>query len=123
MITGAVNAYDEPIIRCIVRGPLGQEQEVEAVVDTGFTGSLSLPLAIIVALGLPFRRRSRAVLADGSSIRFDVYEGLVLWDGRPRVVPISAAEAAPLIGMGLLRGYELTMQVVVGGSVTISPIP
>src|SRR5438270_384079 len=112
MITGTVNAFVEALIRFLVHGPQGQEQEIEAIIDTGFTGSLSLPLAVIVALGLPFRRRSRAILADGRSIRFDVYEAQVLWDGRWRRVPVSAAEAVPLVGMGLLHGYELTLQIV-----------
>src|SRR5438046_1532400 len=123
MIAGIVNAFDEAVIRLFVRSPQGQEIEIEAVIDTGFTGSLSLPQALIAAHGLPFRRRSRAVLADGSSIRFDVHEGVVVWDGRPCRIPVSSAEGTPLVGMGLLHGYELTMQVVHGGSVTIRALP
>jgi predicted aspartyl protease len=51
MITGAVKA-DEARIRLTVRGHRGREQEVEAVIDTGYTGALTLPLALITLLGL-----------------------------------------------------------------------
>ena len=36
MITGTVTSHREAIIRLIVRGPSGQEEEIEAVIDTGF---------------------------------------------------------------------------------------
>jgi predicted aspartyl protease len=57
MITGLVTSFYQATIRLIVRGPTGQAQEVEAVIDTGFDGALSLPSADIAALGLPWRRR------------------------------------------------------------------
>jgi predicted aspartyl protease len=38
MITGVVTADREAVIRLTVRGPVGQEHEVEAVIDTGFDG-------------------------------------------------------------------------------------
>jgi len=66
MITGVVTANPEPVIRVVIRGPQGQERETEALIDTGFSGWLSLPTDMIAALGLPGRRRGRALLADGS---------------------------------------------------------
>jgi clan AA aspartic protease len=123
MITGVVTSFDEATIRLTVRGPTGQEHEIEAVIDTGFDGALSLPLADITALGLPWRRRGRALLADGTESVFDIYEATVVWDGRPRRVAVDAADIAPLVGMRLLRGYELTIQAVVGGQVRITALP
>jgi clan AA aspartic protease len=119
VISGSVNVFRQAIVRLTVRGPLGQEQEIEAIVDTGFNGSLTLPAALVATLGLPFRRRGRALLADGSESLFDVYEAIVVWDGKPHRVPIDAADLHPLIGMGLLYGYEITIQAVDGGDVTI----
>jgi clan AA aspartic protease len=106
-----------------VRGPTGQEQEIEAVIDTGFDGALSLPLADITALGLPWRRRGRALLADGTESVFDIYEATIVWHGIPRRVAVDAADIDPLVGMRLLNGYELTIQAVVGGQVRITALP
>ena len=123
MITGVVTPFYQATIRLIVRGPTGQAQEIEAVIDTGFDGALSLPPADITALGLPWRRRGRALLADGTASLFDVYEATVLWDGAPRRVAVDAAAIDPLIGMRLLDGYELTVQAIAGGQVIIKALP
>ena len=48
MITGLVTADRQAIITLTVRGPAGQEHEIEAIVDTGFDGWLSLPSSVIV---------------------------------------------------------------------------
>ena len=60
MIEGVVNAAYEAVIRLTVQGPSGQEQDIEAVIDTGFTGFLSLPSGVVVDLGLPFLNASQA---------------------------------------------------------------
>ena len=39
MIEGVVNADYEAVIPLTVQGPAGQAQDIEAVIDTGFTGS------------------------------------------------------------------------------------
>ncbi len=122
MITGTVNVYREAIIRLVVHGPQGQEQEIETVIDTGFNGSLTLPPALISTLGFPFRRRGRALLADGSESLFDIFEAMVIWDDQPRRVSVDAADTDPLVGMSLLYGYELTVQAVDGGSVFIKAL-
>lgn len=70
MITGVVTSSYQATIRLIVRGPTGQAEEIDAVIDTGFDGALSLPPPDIVILGLPWRRRGRALLADGSTSLF-----------------------------------------------------
>jgi clan AA aspartic protease len=123
MIIGIVNANLEATIRLIVRGAQGQEQEIEAVIDTGFTGSLTLPAELIAALGLTWRGHAQAELADGSLHLFDVYAATLLWDDRARMVEIDATDSDPLVGMGLLHGYDLRIQVVEGGKVTIEMLP
>lgn len=102
MITGFVTPYLEAIIRLTVRGSAGQEVEIEAVVDTGFNGSLTLPRALITMLDLAWRRRGRAILADGSESIFDIHEAIILWNGQARRVAVDAADTEPLVGMFLL---------------------
>jgi clan AA aspartic protease len=119
MITGIVTGDRQAIIHVVVRGPAGQEQEVEAIIDTGFDGWLSLPSSVIVRLGLPWRQRGRAVLADGRESIFDIYEAAVIWDGEPRRIHVDEAETAPLVGMSLLEGYEVGIEAQPGGKVTI----
>ena len=120
MITGAVNADREAVIRLVVRGPGGQEEEREAVIDTGFNGFLTLPPAVITALGLTRIGRGRAILANGSEELFEIYEATVLWDGQPRSVEADAADTDILVGMSLLYGRDLRIHAVDGGTVTIT---
>ena len=47
MIQGIVNDRHEAIVRLRVRGPGGVESEVSAIVDSGFTSSLTLPMEMI----------------------------------------------------------------------------
>jgi clan AA aspartic protease len=122
MIKGVVTNDYEAVIRLTVRGPANQEQEIDGIVDTGFDGWLSLPPATIALLGLPWRRRGRALLADGRESVFDMYESTVLWDGNPRRISVDEALAAPLVGMALLKGYELNVAVRSGGNVTITEL-
>lgn len=111
MITGVVTADREAMIRIAVRGRSRRRQEVDAVVDTGFNGSLSLPPSLIAQMQLVWKRRGRALLADGSDILFDIYEAVVLWGGSPQRISVDEANSTPLVGMALLENYELTIEV------------
>jgi clan AA aspartic protease len=123
MITGVVNANREAIIRLVVTGPSGQQQNTEAIIDTGFTGFLTLPPARVTALGLPWLSRQPGILADGSVDIFDVYVATVMWDGQPRTVEVEAADTEPLVGMSLLDHHSLQIDVLRGGVVTVSALP
>ncbi|OPZ12571.1 MAG: hypothetical protein BWZ07_01190 [Alphaproteobacteria bacterium ADurb.BinA280] len=37
MMTGSVNKHYEAIVRLVVRGPQGQAEAIEAIIDTGFS--------------------------------------------------------------------------------------
>ena len=90
--------------------------------DTGFNGSLSLPSELISKLELEFQRRGLAQLADGSEIIFNIYNGWVIWDELPRRAKIDEANTDPMIGMNLLSGFQLKIDVERGGAVTIQQL-
>ncbi len=92
---------------------------VEAVVDTGFTGHLTLPRATVDALGLPIIGSAESILADGSLVMEDVCLARVLWHGAERPVRVLVADATPLLGMALMRGSELRVECVGGGEVSV----
>ncbi len=73
MIFGMVSTAREATLSLAIYDVQGQSQEIKAVVDTGFTGSLTLPLSVITALGLRRISRGRAILANGSEEVFDIY--------------------------------------------------
>src|SRR5207244_48468 len=100
-ISGMVQS-GEGRIHLKINGPRGDEQEIEAVIDTGYTASLTLPPLLIASLGLRWQSLERGTLGDGSECLFDVYEATVMWDGNARRVLVDEAEIDPLVGMGLL---------------------
>ena len=122
MIEGVVNSAYEAVIPLSLRGPVGQAQEVEAVIVTGFTGFMTLPPSLVAQLGLVFMGTSEATLADGSEVTFDAYEATVLWEGQPRDVLIDEADTTPLVGMLLLDRHNLNIDVENGGRVLIEVI-
>ena len=83
MIEGVVNTSREAVIRLAVQGPSGQGRDIEAVIDTGYSGMLTLPSSIVAELGLSFRSSGRAILANGDEDAFSTYDATVLWDGAP----------------------------------------
>ena len=123
MMTGIVNVDLEAVLRLSVGDGAGHSHDVEAVIDTGFNGFLTLPPALVAALALPWLCRQQGQLADGSFQAFDVYVAKVDWDGQPRNVEVEAADAQPLIGMALMQGSELRVHVMPGGPVTIAGQP
>jgi clan AA aspartic protease len=92
---------------------------IEAVVDTGFTGHLTLPRATVETLGLQIIGSAESILADGSLVMEDVCLARVLWHGGERPVRVLVAEATPLLGMALMRGSELRVECVGGGEVSV----
>ena len=123
MIQGVVNLRHEAIVRLRVRGPSGVESDVDGIVDSGFSSALTLPSATVSALGLVRELHSSAFLADGSVRDFDVCAAEVSWDGNWRPILVSAIGDESLIGMRLLAGHELRIEVIPNGVVAIAPLP
>ena len=112
------DAY-EAVVALSVQGPEGQTQAIEAVIDTGYSGFLTLPTALVEELGLPFAYIGRAYLANDDEATFDVHDVTVLWDGEPRHIKADATGSTPLVGMLLLHRHNLNVEVERGGRVVI----
>ena len=118
MMQGFVNQSCEAVLPIVVKND-SSTQIVDAVIDTGFSGFLTLPADIITALNLTWKGRDIATLGDGTSCIFDVYIAIAIWDGQYRKIDINESETVPLIGMQLLRGYDLQIRIIEGGTVVI----
>jgi clan AA aspartic protease len=121
MMEGVVNANFEATIT-VVAGKDKNLKSTKAVIDTGFSGFLSLPIAIITELDLQWKYSDWATLGDGNKAFFDIYEAQIIWNGQRKNIEINASETDPLIGMSLLRGYRLQIDTTQGGLVIISEL-
>jgi clan AA aspartic protease len=122
MIYGVVNLRREAMLPIVVSNSNGQRQAIETVIDTGFSGFLSLPSSIITALDLPWSASDIVTLGDGSETLFDLYTATVIWDGQYREIYIAESETEPLLGMAMLYGYRLQVDTVEGGIVKIEAL-
>lgn len=118
-MTGIVNSKGESILRLVVGDHETQRVVVDSVVDTGYTGFLTLPPATIVTLDLKWRGSEDVVLGDGCTQRFDVYSTRIIWDAKFRPIKVNEADTDSLVGLGLLYGYQMCIQIKDGGSVKI----
>jgi clan AA aspartic protease len=122
-MVGSVTPDREAVVRVTLQPARGPELEIDAIVDTGFSGHLTLPSLLIASMGLRLSGRAQVTLADGSMVLADVFFGTIIWFGQPRAIEIDSAETDPLIGMSLLHGSELRVEVVDGGNVVIEALP
>ena len=123
MMTGTVNRDLEARLPLALHDANGNQCVVDAMIDTGFNGYLTLPAHVIQSLNLPWLCRQEGELVDGTIVVLDVYVAMVEWHREPRSIEIEATDATPLLGMALLEGSELRIQVLDGGSATVVPIP
>ena len=103
MITGKINHYLEAVIIVAFVGKDGLFHSLEAVLDTGYNGDLTLPQDVIQQLGLVLLGRRSATLANGESVVLNAYLG----------------DEEPLLGMSLLQDSSVTLEVWDDGGVVI----
>jgi predicted aspartyl protease len=65
----------------------------------------------------------RVTLADGSNTWLGVFLATLDWDGASIDITILEADGGPLVGMSLLSGFAVYLEVVDGGSVEVSRLP
>lgn len=65
---------------------------------------------------------SQTIVIYFSNVLLPVYHATILWNGKERTVQVLAAGERPLIGTALLDGYELVIQCMEGGLVTVEEL-
>jgi clan AA aspartic protease len=122
MIRGSVTEQLEAWIDLTLIGRDGSRFVFSAVIDTGFSGFLTLPQSVLSKLGGRKLGEALVDLADGSEVLSDVFEANIIWNDRPRRIEVDAADTEPLVGMALLARHDLQIQVVPNGAITIATI-
>ena len=122
MMQGVVNLRCEATLTVVVGNSNRKLEAFNTVIDTGFSGFLSLPSSMIASLSLPWSASDIVTLGDGSETLFDLYTGIVIWDGQYREIYIAESETEPLLGMALLYGYRLQVDAVEGGLVKVEAL-
>jgi clan AA aspartic protease len=122
MMTGRI-AKREAILRLQVIDQNGAVVDVEAAIDTGFTGFVGLPAAVINAHSFDYLGQRQVTLGDGSLVALELYGAHVIWHGRRKLIILSTSNSGPVLGMALLEDSRLTMDVRDGGQVLIEPLP
>ena len=122
---GIVNDDVEANIVLNVLDDNGESIPIACIIDTGATGEMTLPQAVINRLNLPLAEDPDNIgvtLADGSSSPGTLYLAHVVWHGSVREVEVVNVGTEPLIGMGLLYGSNINIDAVPGGQVIITEL-
>ena len=109
MIIGFVNESDEPVIE--VKLDLGKEKRaVNAVIDTGFNGYISVPKKLIDESDWDFLGIEEYELASGELMRERVFLGRIeIGTEKLAVFILSSNSSDILVGTKLLRNRLLTI--------------
>ena len=122
MIRGRVSSAREIIVPLELGKGDGRFEAIEAVLDTGYSGSLTLPSHIVGCLGLEQISRINVTLGDNVHRRLNARRGFLIWHDRLRAIPVLEASGPPLLGMRLLAGCQLTAQIRNEGDVLIEEL-
>ena len=119
MIRGRVRAGREALLPVTIHGT--RPTEIEAVVDTGFTGHICLAARLRRRMTLRRAGEVEMELADGRRVKQATYLGEVSFDGRRRAVFVTLTRSTnSLIGTSLLAGKTMRVKFVRGGTVVVS---
>ncbi len=122
MISGTVTEDREIVIELEVLAADPSAIAIQAIVDTGFNGFLTLPISVLNALKASAAGTRRAEPGDGNLVEMDTYFVKVRWLDEDREVLALQAEATPLVGMSLLWGSRVGFDAQDSGTVTIDVI-
>ena len=122
MIRGRVGPGRRAFVEIVLTGNQGQSLSIDAILDTGFEGYITLPPDVVSSISLATLAPSTYELADGQSVQFNTYLAMVSWHDRPRMVLALESNGVPLLGAAMLWGSRVTLDMEDGGGVSIEEL-
>ena len=122
MIRGRVSESQQALVSIDIVDDRSLYQSVEVILDTGFTGYLTLPTGLIDRLGLLSVGQRTFELANGDLFEFEACLASVSWQGSQRDVLVLKSDSAPLLGMTLLWGSRIIIDASADGEVLIEDL-
>lgn len=118
-MTGSFDSAGCPTIDIEISGPLGHRHAFTAMMDTGFSGFLLLPILSAFPVGLLLQGTMPITLADGSTQTKLTCLGQIHFDGKEDVgvIIIENQNTQVLVGMEFLRIFNLRLIVEPNGGV------
>jgi predicted aspartyl protease len=110
LILGAFDSSGSAIIKIRVAGAQ-PARDYEAVIDTGFSAFVAMPIGVMIELGLRSEGAARVTLGDGSTIDNLVARASVTVGSRTEICDILLDESSTevLVGLSLLRAFNLAL--------------
>ena len=107
-VTGSFNNSGSPVIDIAVSGPVTKPTKFTAMVDTGFSGFLLLPILEAFPVGLILRGTIPITLADGTSQTKLTCLGEIHFEGKSEIglIIIEWQSTDVLVGMDFLRKFK-----------------
>ena len=108
ILTGFFSSNSSPALKITIKEPFTDGLEYDAILDTGFTGFLSIPLIEAIRLGLVLHGSTAVSFADGKQEYRLTARGMVVIQGESKIgVAIrEPGSTEVLLGMGFLRLFE-----------------
>jgi len=108
MIEGIVNNFDEPIIKLNINIPNNKSKKVNAIINTGFNGYISIPTILIEQSKWDFIGTEEYELANGDIVEEKIYLGKIIFDGDEiKVISLTNRTKDVLIGTKVLKNKIL----------------
>jgi predicted aspartyl protease len=124
MATGYLDANGDPFVKVTVTNLVWPGTELECLIDTGFTGFLSIPIVQAFPLGLFLTGSLALTLADGKQAFRYTCLGCAELDGRKEMglIVIEPGGSQTLLGMAFLKKFNLQLVVdPVAGLIELKP--
>jgi predicted aspartyl protease len=107
---GKLSSKESPRVGVEIGGVFGKYQRFDAILDTGFTGGVSMPLAQALPLGLVLYSIATFVLADGSKEKTFLCLGSARIDEKEAQVMVALSQGDDvLIGTEFLAMFRTVM--------------